>query len=576
MTVALRRERQLVNTLTEDIDRFNAMVSMRTMNRTFAQRINDKSIELETISSWVSNASTQEGNLDQRLELVTDSIDEIRNKSVEIWSHLMIANSTAVSARDVATRIEYLVNESKVKITRAYRLSTNDSQLTVDTIRSLESSVVQLANITSSLVYDAENEASRQRRQATVLDDKANRTHQSAANAKLTTENAIASQNSDKKQLDTLEILSVNRSLGYIEAKSKVTKSKVNIEKAAMEAEDVHTRATELHANMRLGRLQEQLGYAQRKTTSLMNQLSTTTTRFSSVVNAITVSRANTSRLSRDIHISVDRVDYLIRRADEAYDKAMESVAKGRKIISDAMDTLDILTNFSQVINVTRSRAMKALRRVNTIEELSHNATAAAHDISMEHQQALIDAMMSMRLAEGALKTAQDALMTTTEIENDIMALKTSAIAHRHKAEGFSSNATTLNMTAYGLLLSCSNTTAQVDSTVSDIKNTISNQTDCSTAISRSGMEVERLQHDITNFKQLDDRRIASLQLEFTRFSDQLSDSALVHMVTALETQQREDFTEINNCNSLISELEQDVDNLEKTVAAGADICIGV
>lgn len=570
--LALHLQRQRFQVLMQRISNY----ARGLPNDTFSLRLASQEELLQMLRDDVDSSTMQATDFYQRLVAISNKLDEIRNKLDEIETLLNMANSTAMSAYRMAVQIESLVNETKSKLLEAYELLKNSAEPKVSDAQQAVTQMSTLANESGVLAVAAETEAADQETQAARLNNTARMAYYTAMEAKMKAQDAVASQNSDKQTLQQLMMGVANRSLGFNKAKSNVMAAKSEVQQAVTEADTVHTRAAEPRPDLGLTGLQQRLADAQQKTTDIRHRLSEVTSKFSSVVTDINSAHSDTNQLSGNIDVAADRADYLKSHADKAYDKAMDSVANGRMTIAQAEEMLEILTNFSQIINETRAKAMDALQRVGEIEKLSRNATAAAERILAEHQQAHRDAMMAVQFAEEALQAAMDALTRATEIRDEIVSLKMTAQWVKNGAEEANMNATVLNTTATDLLDMCSSKRAEVDGAIADAADAVANQTQCRNKLDMSADAIERLRDYIANIQRLDPQKVQSLWQKINNLTGAVSDADLSEVIRALQQQRDDDEDEINRCDAMIEELERDVNNLKLAVAAGQNGCVGI
>ena len=545
-------------------------------NNTFAQRLAVQEEELEMLRTDVNAANMQADDIDERLKEVAKKLDEIRAKLDEIASLLNMANSTASSAYQLAKRIESLVSEVKSKLQMAYDLLSNEGQPKVNSAQQATTEIMTLADQSATLANDAETEASDQETQAARMNSTASMAYETAIEAKMNAEDAVASQNSDKRTLQQLMIAVTNRSLGRDAAKEDVMNAKVEVEMARDDSDNAHTRASEVQIDLGLSEIQQQLAAAQQKTTEIQNRLTYVTDNYSSVVTRINAAYSDITQLSADIVVATDEADDIKTRADNAYTKAMASVEDGRNVIAEAVDMLYILTNFSQVINETRSRAMQALERIGIIEEFSQNATAIAKRILDDHEKAHDDVMMAVQVAEQALSLANDSLTRANEIRNTIVTLLSNANEEKNNADEVKTNAVNVNTTADDLLATCLAGRDAVDDAIAEGHDAVRNQSMCREKIQMSADDVERLRHLIANIERLDPQQVQHLQQMISALDDRITTADLAAVIQALEDQREEDEAEVNQCDEMIMQLEQDIDNLKRAVAVGQDGCVGV
>ena len=570
--LALHTQRQRFSSLVGQVSRFADSLP----SDTFAKRLAALEVRLEKLQNDTSTANMLANDLDQRLDKVEEKLNEIKMKLDEIDTLLTMANSTATSAYQMAQQIESYVNDTESKLKDAYNLLKTSAEPHVDAARQTVIEMTTLAEEAEALAVTAEAEASDQETKAEELNSTATIAYQVAMEAQMKAQKAVASQNTNQQTLQRLMMAVTNRSLGFSAAKADVMNAKSQVQMAVNKSANVHTKATVPRPDFGFTELQQQLSAAQQKTTDLQNRLSDVNAKFSSVIDDINNSHSEINQLSDNIDVAASKAGYLKTRADEAYMKAKEAVANGTSIIAEAEEMLSILTNFSLLITDTRTKAMEALELIGLIVERNNNATIAAQAILDAHKQAHSDAMMAVQLAEEALGVAMEALHRSTEIRNQLLDLNMTANQLNADAEDAKMNATKLNTTANELLDMCVDYRVEVDSVIADAMDAIGNQTQCRSKIQMSAVDTENLRNDIANIARLDPQQIQSLQQKIINLKNDVTDADLMGVIDDLRQQRDDDKAEIDHCCDLIRELELEVYNLKRAVAAGPDGCIGV
>jgi chromosome segregation ATPase len=570
--LALRAQQDRFSTLLVQVATF----ADELPSDTFAERLAMLETRLEMLYNDTNTANMLAKNLSARLDEIKMKLDEIKSKLDEIETLLVIANSAATKAYQIAKQIESLVNDTELKLINAYQLLKTDAEPNLDSAKQTVMELTTLAEDAQSLAESAEAEASDQQMKALELNNTARMAYQTATEAKMKGQDAVASQNASRQTLHRLMMAVTNQSLDAAAAKAAVMDAKAIVEMAVNESDKALERAMESRPDHGFTELQEKLSSAQQKTTDIKNELSEVNTRFSSLITDIDNSHTEINQLSGTISNAANKAMYLQMRADEAYVKAKEAVANGTSIIAEAEEMLDILTNFSLLINDTRTKAMEALELISDIEMRSNNATAAAEAILDAHEQAHTDAMMAVQLAEEALGVAMEALQRSTEIRDQLLELNMTANQLKADAVDAKMNATKLNTTANRLLEKCVNDTVEANGVIADTTTAIEAQQNCSDKIQVSAVDIESLRNDIANIDRLDPQQILSLQQRINDLRDAITDADLMGVLEELRQQRDNDKAELDSCNDVIKEIELEIYNLKRAVAAGQDGCVGV
>ena len=572
MRIALQAQRDRAYILMGRITDFAESLPAKN----FSYRLGDLEATLKTLEQDVNSANSQAWDLDDRLDQLRLKLYQIRDKLNEIESLLNMANSTATSAYMTALEIESLIMDTEEKLIEAYHLLNNTAKTTLTEAQEEVELLTMLAEEAESLALSAEAEASKQEIQAERLNSTATMAYQVAMEARMKAEKAVASQEADKLRLPQLMMAVTNRSLGFDEAKSEVQNAKDQAQMAVDRADEVHARAAEDRPDFPLDELQQQLTSAEEKTSDIRNRLSYVITKFTDVCDAINDSYLEIKQLSDDIDAAADKAQNLKTRANEAYMNAKDAVAKGRGIIDEATEMLNILLNFSQLINETRLKAMEALELLDDTEKISANVTMEAQKILDDHEQAHSDSIMAVRLAEEALDIAMSALSKAQKIRDDLLLLNATAAELKSDAIDAKMEATRFNSTANYLLKNCTREKEEIDLIVSDANDAVDSQNNCSESISKQEKEVKRLREAIDGIRRLDPIQVMKLQQRIYDLRNDISDADFLSVIEQLRMERDEDKRELVRVDALMQELEQDVSDLKLAVAAGQDGCVGV
>ena len=381
----------------------------RLPNGTFESELKRIQDKLDWLDMDVVRANALSADLKNRLNDVKTTLDEVQAKLDQIRTYLGMANESAQHAATKAQMIDDLVAEAKMKLQEAYDKLTMATNRLADA-ETARDAVKDLATNISNVATAAEAEAMRQENVATQINDTATMAYENAMEAKRKAEMALNRARYDEMRLgDLMTAIDARR--------ANLANVNADVVAAEMEASAVHDKAKALYDRAALARPDSGLSAAIRRlyaaqmdTSELTKMLMDLNDRFAGVVTDIDQAMMEANAKKAEVDVAMEKSQVVKARAMNASEKAQRALNDANQVIVDAERMLNVLVNFSRIINESQASATEALGKIGMIEELVNETIANASQILEDHQQALMDAKMALNVSCKAVDVAQMAL----------------------------------------------------------------------------------------------------------------------------------------------------------------------